>query len=337
MMDKVFFASGTWRDKISMSSQLGGIESSVLDNGRGRGVRIAWFNTAAGLRFKVVLDRAMDIADAFYGDYSLAWLSAAGVAAPSRYPLKAFDWLSGFGGGLLTTCGLTHVGPPEDGLGLHDRISHIPAEIESIRQPDPLNGKFDMSICGRILQSTVFGPHIEMRRSISATLGKAEIRLKDEIRNLGNESVPHMLLYHCNLGWPLIDDATILACKGKISQPNSDENCNGGLKVSCLPPQASHNGKGESVIFIDADADADGMCRCQAKNERLGLILEIAFPKDRLPWLVNWQHWGKNEYVSALEPATNPPIGQNAARESGNLKYLEPNQLITYELTFNIL
>ena len=54
-----------WTDKISNTAQLGGIETSVLDNGRGRGTRIAWINTGAGLRFKIVLDRAMDIADAF--------------------------------------------------------------------------------------------------------------------------------------------------------------------------------------------------------------------------------------------------------------------------------
>jgi hypothetical protein len=24
-----------------------------------------------------------------------------------------------------------------------------------------------------------------------------------------------------------------------------------------------------------------------------------------MPWLINWQHWGKGEYVTALEPGTN--------------------------------
>jgi hypothetical protein len=66
-----------WHNKISNTARLGGIESSVLDNGAGRGTRIAWFNTGSGLRFKVVIDRAMDIADAFYNEHSLAWISHA--------------------------------------------------------------------------------------------------------------------------------------------------------------------------------------------------------------------------------------------------------------------
>ena len=69
--------------KISNPAQLGGIETAVLDNGAGRGVRVAWVNTGSPLRFKVVLDRAMDIVDAFHGPHSLAWLSRSGVTPPN--------------------------------------------------------------------------------------------------------------------------------------------------------------------------------------------------------------------------------------------------------------
>jgi glucose-1-phosphate thymidylyltransferase len=34
-----------WTGKIANHRQLGGIETSVLDNGAGRGVRIAWIDT----------------------------------------------------------------------------------------------------------------------------------------------------------------------------------------------------------------------------------------------------------------------------------------------------
>ena len=49
-----------WQDKVSNHTQLGGIETSVLDNGLGKGTRIAWVNTGSGLRYKVVIDRALD-------------------------------------------------------------------------------------------------------------------------------------------------------------------------------------------------------------------------------------------------------------------------------------
>jgi hypothetical protein len=116
----------------------------VLDNGAGRGTRIAWVNTGAGLRYKVVPDRGLDIADAFYNAHSLAWLSHAGVTAPQPFSHRGLDWLRTFGGGLLTTCGLSHVGGPEADAhgerGLHGLVSNLPAEIESVVQPDPAAG-----------------------------------------------------------------------------------------------------------------------------------------------------------------------------------------------------
>src|SRR3546814_20948876 len=68
-----------WAEKISNPLQVGGIETAVLDNGAGRGTRIAWVNTGAGLRYKVVIDRGLDIADAPYNADRLAWISPFGV------------------------------------------------------------------------------------------------------------------------------------------------------------------------------------------------------------------------------------------------------------------
>ena len=71
-----------WQDKIINPHVLGGIETAVSDNGLAKGTRFAWINTGSGLRYKVVIYRAMDIVDAFYNQYSLTWLSHAGVSAP---------------------------------------------------------------------------------------------------------------------------------------------------------------------------------------------------------------------------------------------------------------
>jgi hypothetical protein len=56
-----------------------------------------------------------------------------------------------------------------------------------------------------------------------------------------------------------------------------------------------------------------------------------------LPWLINWQHWGKGEYVTGLEPATHPPIGQSQARAQGTLIHLEPGESRRYELEMEVL
>ena len=331
-------------DKISNAAQIGGIETSVLDNGSGRGTRIAWINTGTGLRYKVVIDRAMDIMDAFYNQHSLSWLSATGVLPPAPFSNEGLNWLRTFGGGLLTTCGLSHFGPPETDAygsrGLHGRVSNIPAEIESIMQPDPVNGKMEMSISGSIKETQIFGPSLELKRKISGTLGKAFIRIQDDVIR-GNIITPHMMLYHCNLGWPLADEGTDIIWNGAW-HAREGSNDKGILKKNhqirkCPAPMEAHGGGGEDALFIDAVADGSGICTCGLHNPTLGIALAIRFNKKQLPWLTNWQHWGKGEYVTGLEPGTNQVIGQASARAQNELIFLKPGESRKYEIEFEIL
>lgn len=332
-----------WHNKIGNPAQLGGIETSVLDNGLGRGTRIAWINTGTGLRYKVVLDRAMDIADAFYNQHSLAWLSHSGVTPPQPFSDRGIDWLRTFGGGLLTTCGLSNVGGPNQDeygeRGLHGKISNVPAEIISLIQPDPQRGQLDMSITGRILETTVFGPTLELHRTISGKLGEPFIQIKDEVTNLGNSTVPHMLLYHLNFGYPLVDEGAKITWKGEWQAREGDDTkifLKGNDYRTCPTPLNDHAGTGEEAAFIQPEADENGISRCGIHNARLGIDLEVSFNKKQLPWLTNWQHWGKNEYVTGLEPGTNPPIGQKNAREQGELIMLEPGESREYDMRIDV-
>lgn len=329
-----------YKDKISNPAQLGGIETSVLDNGLGRGNRIAWINTGTGLRYKVVIDRGMDIADAFYNQHSLTWLSHGGFNAPQPNSDKGIDWLKTFGGGLLTTCGLSHVGGPEKDefgeRGIHGNISNLPAEIVSIIQPDPVLGKMEMSITGIIRETKVFGPSLELRRTISGVLGEPILKIHDEVINRGNTPAPLMLMYHFNFGYPMVDKGTKILWEGSWKPRFGDENAKifkeGNDFKTCPAPIYDHLGTGEEVVFIDPNADDSGMCVAGLYNAKIGLKLEISFKKEQLPHLVNWQHWGKNEYVTGIEPATNLPIGQAQARANNELIFLNSHETKSFDL-----
>jgi hypothetical protein len=334
-----------WQDKVGNVAQVGGIETSVLDNGLGKGTRIAWVNTGGGLRYKVVIDRGLDIVEAFYGRHSLAWLSHAGVTAPRPDANRGLEWLYSVAGGLLTTCGLTHIGGPEvdefGERGLHGRVSNLPASIESIVQPDLRTGKLQMSITGVIRQSRVFGPNLELRRTISSTLGEPAVRVHDVVTNVGSTPTPHMILYHCNFGWPLADEGTDIICKGDwasrgLDMDNAVFNSKRNFK-KCSMPLDSHRGGGEGCAFINVTADRKGACTVGLHNRGLGLALAMTYNKKQLPWLSNWQHWGPGEYVTALEPGTNPPIGQGKAREQKTLIHIAPGESRTYDLEMAVL
>ena len=208
------------KSKVINPQQLGGIETSVLDNGPGKGTRIAWVNTGSELRYKVIVDRGLDIADAFFGPYSLTWHSLGGITAASRGLGRGMDWLHGFYGGLLVSCGPTSVGPPAtvngEEYGLHGPHSNTPAILESVVNPDLNRRQTNMSISATVRTAKTFGPNIELRRTISSQLGQPSIQIADTFRNLGNKTALHAWLLHINFGYPLIDAGTELLYAGKI-------------------------------------------------------------------------------------------------------------------------
>lgn len=331
-------------DKISNVHQLGGIEIATLEDGMGRGVRVASVNTGSALRYRVVIDRALDIGSAFFGEHSLAWISPCGITTSNPAAIQGLEWLHAFGGGLMATCGLTHTGGPEEDAGesrgLHGRVSNLPASLTEVQQPDPIRGDYTMSISGVVREAQLFGPDLELRREISSTLGEPSIRICDRITNRGNTPAPHMILYHFNLGWPLVDESALIQWRGKADwaalASKNDVPGQGRDFMRCPAPLETHRGSAEDCAFIAPEPDADGICHAAVSNERLGLSLEISFRFDQLPCLTNWQHWGPGDYVMGLEPGTAFPEGQNAAREAGRLIMLEPGEEREYELQVHI-
>ncbi|MEJ7768666.1 MAG: DUF4432 family protein, partial [Chitinophagaceae bacterium] len=169
----------------------------------------------------------------------------------------------------------------------------------------------------------------------------AVIRIHDEVVNRGNYPVPHMILYHCNLGWPLVDEGSEIIWKGGWKARDGDSNNKIFRKENnfhkCPAPLDEHSGSGEEAAFIDIAPDELGNCTCGVYNPQIGIALSLRFQKEQLPWLTNWQHWGKGEYVTALEPGTNPPIGQAKAREQNDLILIAPGERRKYDLEMEVL
>jgi hypothetical protein len=67
------------------------------------------------------------------------------------------------------------------------------------------------------------------------------------------------------------------------------------------------------------------------------MALKMQYSKKTLPRLANWQHWGMGDYVTALEPGTNFPVGQDAAGKEKSLVVLRPGQTRRYDMRMEIL
>lgn len=338
--------------KIEHPLQLGGIRTGTLD-ADGAPVRVAFVDTGSGLRFTVALDRGGDLIDAAYNDCALAYLTPNGLRPPSAAFHRGNEWLRNWPGGLVTTCGPEFVGGSrlEDGAEttLHGRFSNTPAVLTALCNPDPRRGARTMSLALVIRDTRAFGPNYEIRRRIQCTLGEPEIMIHDEVENMGDTVAPHHWLYHCNLGFPLLDEGARFVYRGRakhwiippppgcdIVQPIPAAAMN---RLKRVPgPLPAHAGAGERGLVVELEPGPRGDCTIGLVNPRRALGLALTFPHSALPRLAHWQHYGpRGSFVSGLEPFSGSLLG--SARESEPRFYprLAPGEVRTYPLRIRVL
>jgi len=337
--------------KVSNPLQLGGIRTGTRDypeTGGGPGNRVALFDTGAGLRFTVAMGRGGDIIDATYNDTALAYLSPNGLRPPTHSVQRDDDWLYAWPGGLLTTCGPETIGAPrvEDGkwVPLHGRFSNTPASVIDIEnpRPDKRDGSDTMSLTMLIRDTRMFGPVIEVRRTISCKLGVPEIHLKDEVSNHGDTAVDHAWLYHVNLGYPLLDQGAKLVYRGKAAMLPFTSKASSATRLNRFKripgSRARHAGKGEDCVFVDPPADRSGRVHVGLVNTKRRIGLEVVYLKKQLPRFVNWQHFGQDgSYVTALEPFYGSLLGKDNDHSRLASTTLRAGQTRKYELTLRVL
>lgn len=314
--------------RVGRMEQLASIRRLVSDDGKGRGMRVLEVNNGSGLSFTVYPDRGMDIGQAHFNGVPLAWISRNQDVAPQFYDSDGFEWLRTWGGGLLTGCGLTNVGGPNtaggERHGLHGRLSHIPAEELNTASGWAPDGAYTLSACGRMRQSCVFGENLVLTRQITARLGEASITVRDTIENQGFAPTPCMLLYHLNLGWPLVDDGATLEAPAHDVTPQNGHAAEGLSAWSEITSPVP--GFAEQVYYHTLPADPHGLASMRLVNPRLGIAFRVTYRVAELPYLVQWKMMGQGEYVVGLEPANCFPEGQEQIAKRGLLKTLSPGE-----------
>jgi len=326
---------------IGSMQQLAGIRSSVLDDGKGRGLRVADIDNGSGLSFTALLDRGMDIGKASFKGIPLAYMTPVGYSHPSHFEGDGLRWLRNFTGGFMTGCGLRNVGIPDDGIeddgdgpmGLHGRLSNTPAENIAITQ-EWIDGQYQMHLSGTVRETCFFRDNLELKRTISTAMGDNSITFTDRVTNRGMRPSPLMLLYHINIGFPLLSESAVLSANVKKTTPRNEDAAKEIEDwAKCKKPTA---GIAERCFFHDVDADADGMARMTINNPDTDLALEIAYRKAELPYFTQWKMMGEQEYVMGLEPANCHPDGQTQERENSTLRIIEPDETIEHKVVISI-
>jgi len=360
--------------RVGNVSQVAGIKRAVLTEGRQQGVEALFFKTGSGFGFTVLPGRGMDICSADYQGRSLCWHSAVGEVAPCYFEPEGLGWLRSFFGGLLTTCGLTYVGDPtvdpdvassawrqaidraaagenqdaiaqirrallldqSNTLGIHGRISNIPAERVSVDcrwQGD----EYVLTASGTVRDVSSFGENLSLSRTVSTRLGESRLTIHDVVANEGHETTPHMILYHINAGFPVLDDGSTLVCPSVKARPRDEEAERG--KEDCLRFGTPTAGFVEQVYYHDMAASADGATCAALVNRSIepALAVYVRYNVNQLPRFIEWKMMGEGAYVVGMEPANCLVDGRDKERAAGTLQFLQPGETREYHLEIGVL
>ncbi len=333
-------------------STFGGVRLMELSDGLERGIRMLEFRSGSGLRFTVLIDRAMDICEVEYKGQSIGWHGPSGLRHPGLHEHASeggFSWGRSFTG-FLVTCGLDHIGSPEDvpadnynypniktnRHGLHGRVSTIPAKLTGY------GAQWEGDRCilwatGEVRQAATFGEQLTLHRRIEVDLGSSDIRLSDQVVNTGFLPTPHMFFYHINIGAPL------LAKGSRYLAPITDvvwaahEKDYRGQMVGYQTMPDPQDRFAEQVWQHEAAPDPNGEVPVALVNDRLALGIEVTTRKDQLPCLYEWQHFQAGGYALGIEPSTHHVLGDLAARERGEMIWLQGQDSRSYDSRFRIL
>ena len=317
------------REHISNDCVLLDVRRMTCAEGRGKCTDLFRVTNAAGLDFDVLIDRCMGIGQLRADGQLISYTSETGIVHPAYYEKDGFGWLRSFGGGFLATCGLTQVGEPCTGYGLHGRIDNIPAEQVSWKRfwkDDTLWAE----ISGVMYEVSHQGEYLSLHRTIRLNHKEKKIWVDDTIENLGNKPQPFMLLYHINMGAPFLRPGT------KVFLPQSsiqtfDPVAESHKACSALVPDVSEEGL--DLLWLHHPEKSYDMHAAMVDNGNRQI--RIAWSADTLPILGQWMLLQPKDYVLALEPTNTHLQGQDWESANGILQYLNPGETRHAELEFS--
>ena len=343
-MARIFGKEYTRRELLDLvgdMSQVTHARHGELREGTDRGADLIEVFNASGLCFSLLPGRALDVASAHYKGMSLCFRGSTGDVGPSFYEPQGYGWMRGFFGGLVLSCGMTFTGHPEtdpeeenEELGLHGRLSFLPArQVHTDGQWD--GDDYIVKVRGKVREAVVFGTNLELTREISTVLGEKSLHIHDRIHNQSVDRSPLMFVYHCNPGFPVLDEGTrVVIDSEKTTEWLEDLEVGPETYATVSAPGDEAH---DDVYILHPRADATGLCRVGLINDRLGLGIYWSFPKAEIPIVTHWQHFHRGTYVTGIEPGNVSMLGRAWNRKNGYLQHIEPDEVRDFHLEIGVL
>ena len=300
--------------------------------GRSEGVQVVELDNGQ-MVIDVLPTRGMGIWRVRRGAQTLGWRSVVrGPVHPAYVPLfdpSGLGWLEGFDE-LLCRCGLESNGAPAfDDAGkllypLHGRIANTPAHyveliVDEIAQKLTLRGVID--------ESRFHFQSLRLTTSLTTAIGSNEFAWTDEVENVGGRDATLQMLYHFNVGQPLLRPGARIVAPVAVVAPLTQIAAREGIeKWNVMPPPRP--GSNEQVYTAQMLGDKNGATRLLLSGLADNQAIGMRFNTRSLPYLNVWRNTPAEAagYVVGIEPATNFPNPHPFEKQHGRVLTLAAGQ-----------
>ena len=317
------------KEYLGNTQQVYGVEAYALKGGKADGMNMLHVRSGGGMEFTVSADRCADITRLAYKGNNFGLFTPVGHVAPEYYDRNG-GFPRSFTGGMLTTCGLANAGSACEDEGKffpqHGDIHATPAENIYWDCDDK-----NIIIKAKIREACFFGMNLVLNRTISCEVGGRTIKINDTVVNEGHSRVPLMLLYHFNVGYPLLSENAELFVNSAEVCARDDEAQKGiGTYSQIIKPI---NGYKEQCFYHKMRPDA----YAAIFNGDIDCGLKISFDTSTLNYFTQWKMMGEREYALGLEPANCHVQGRKKMREDGALAYISPDESVSFSTELEML
>jgi len=270
--------------RISNFQQVASIRRYTLTEGREKGLDVLDCDNGK-IRFLLNVSKACDIMQLYHEGQNMSFVSKNG------FTKRETPFLNRFEGGMLYTCGLDSVGG-RDGFELHGTLHNIPAEI--IRAECNENG---ITVEAIIRDTALFGKNLVLKRKIFTAIGGDSVTLEDTLVNEGYKTEEYCLLYHINVGYPMLDDGVkVIADVESYTSRTAWAKQNEATMYEMNAPTPNQE---ETCYFLNLKKPEITLV-----NGKIGKEFTVSYSGDTLPCFVEWKSMASGDYALGLEPCT---------------------------------
>jgi len=173
----------------------------------------------------------------------------------------------------------------------------VPLKVERGKRVFPVSDKAGDVVEALVRDTAMFGQDLVMKRRITSDIGGDCIVVEDSLTNLSFKEQNYCLLYHVNVGYPMLDAGAEVrlnekSCCGRT--PWATQNMESRFEME--EPVVDTE---ETCYFIEMNEPRAGIV-----NKTIGKEFVLDYSGDTLPCFVEWKCMVSGDYALGLEPCS---------------------------------